>query len=75
MSHLTSTKLCPYILEGHLSTKPILSAPHLQGPISNIYVHFRLVDKQLRAWPHHMVLGRDCVRIFGVLQLTAGLCA
>ena len=31
---------CPFILEGHLSTNPIWSALHLQGPKSNIYVHF-----------------------------------
>ena len=31
---------CPCILEGHLLTNPILSALHLQGPKSNIYVHF-----------------------------------
>ena len=40
-------KPCPYILEGCLSTKPILSAPHLQSPKSNICVHFHLVNKQL----------------------------
>ena len=31
----------PCILEGHLSTNPISSALHLQGPKSNIYVHSR----------------------------------
>ena len=37
----------PCILEGHLTTNPILSALHFQGPESNIYVHFHWVDKQL----------------------------
>jgi hypothetical protein len=37
----------PCILEGHFSTNPILSAPHVQGPKSNIYVHFQQVNKQL----------------------------
>jgi hypothetical protein len=37
----------PCILEGHFLTNPILSAPHLQDPKSNIYVHFRQVNKQL----------------------------
>ena len=38
---------CHCILEGHLSTNPMLSALHLQGPKSNIYVHFHWVNKQL----------------------------
>ena len=40
-------KHCPCILEGRLTTNPILSALHLQGLISNIYVHFQVVSKQL----------------------------
>jgi hypothetical protein len=36
----TSKSHCPYNLEGHLSTNPISSALHLQGPKSDIYVHF-----------------------------------
>ena len=32
---------------GHLITNPILSALHLQGVKSNIYVQFQLVNKQL----------------------------
>jgi hypothetical protein len=35
------------ILEGRLTTNPILSALHIQGLKSNIYVHFQLVNKQL----------------------------
>ncbi len=38
---------CPCIFEGHLSTNPILSAMHLQGPKSNLYLHFHWVNKQL----------------------------
>ncbi len=38
---------CPCILEGRLTTNPILSALHLQGLKSNIYVHFQVVSKQL----------------------------
>ena len=38
---------CPCILEGCLPTKPILSAFHLQGLKSNIYVRFQVVSKQL----------------------------
>ena len=38
-------KHCPCILEGHLTTNPILSKLHLQGLKSNIYVHFHLVNK------------------------------
>ena len=38
-------KHCPCILEGHLTTNPILSALHLQGLKSNIYVHFQVVGK------------------------------
>ena len=38
---------CPCILEGHLSTSPILSALRLQSPKSNIYVHFNWVNEQL----------------------------
>ncbi len=38
---------CPCILEGRLATNPILSALHLQGLKSNIYVHFQVVNKQL----------------------------
>ena len=38
---------CPSILEGHFSTNLMLSAFHLQGPKSNIYVHFHWVNKQL----------------------------
>ena len=38
---------CPCILEGHFSTNPILSALQLQGPKSNIYVHFHWVNRQL----------------------------
>ena len=37
----------PCILEGHLSTNPILSALHLWGPKSNIYVHFPLINKKI----------------------------
>ena len=40
-------KHCPCILEGRLTTNPILSALHLQGLKSNIYVHFHLVNKPL----------------------------
>ena len=42
---------CPCILEGHFSTNPILSAFHLPGPKSNIYVHFHWVNKQLTGIP------------------------
>ena len=35
------------ILEGRLTTNPILSALHIQGLKPNIYVHFQLVNKQL----------------------------
>ena len=38
LPHLTSKNTCPCILEGRSSTKPILSAPHLQGPISKLCV-------------------------------------
>ena len=34
-------------LKAVLSTKHILSALHLQGPKSNMYVHFLIVNKQL----------------------------
>ena len=34
---------CPCILKGHISTNSILSSLHLQGPKSNIYVHFHWV--------------------------------
>jgi hypothetical protein len=40
-------KHCSCILEGRLTTNPILSALHLQGLKSNIYVHFHLVNKSL----------------------------
>ena len=43
----TPTKISEKFLEGCLSTKPILSAPHLQGPKSNVNVHFHLVNKHL----------------------------
>ena len=36
---------------------------------------FVLVYVIVRAWTHMLVLGRDCVRKFDALQLTAGLCA
>ena len=42
----------PCILEGHLSTNPILSALHLWGPKSNIYVHFPLINKK-NWWGFH----------------------
>ena len=50
-------KHCSCILEGRLTTNPILSALHLQGLKSNIYVHFHLVNKSLngiwfRKWNH-----------------------
>ena len=38
---------CSCILEGHLSTNPTLGTLHLQGPKSNIYVHFHWVNKLL----------------------------
>ena len=34
-------------LKTTLCTKPILNAPHLQGPKSNIHVYFHLVNEQL----------------------------
>jgi hypothetical protein len=40
-------KLCSCIPEGPLTTNPILSALHLQGLKSNIYVHFLQVNKPL----------------------------
>ena len=40
-------KHCSCIFEGHLTTNPILSALHLQGFKSNIYVHFHPVNKSL----------------------------
>ena len=40
-----------YILEGRLTTNPILSALHRQGLKSNIYVHFQLVYKLLIGIP------------------------
>ena len=40
-------KHCSCILEGRLTTNPILSAFHLQGLKSNIYVHFHLINKPL----------------------------
>ena len=54
---LKKTKHCPCILEGCLTTNPILSAPHLQGLKSNIYVHFQVINKQSigissRKWSH-----------------------
>jgi hypothetical protein len=46
-------KHCPCILEGRLTTNPILSALHLQGLKSNIYVQFPQVNKPLiRKWNH-----------------------
>jgi hypothetical protein len=39
-----NTNVCGH---GHLTTNPILSAIHLQGLKSNIYVHFQLLNKQL----------------------------
>jgi hypothetical protein len=39
-------KHCTCILEGHLLTYPILSALHLQGLESNLYVYFYLINKQ-----------------------------
>ena len=44
-TRLTSKQDCPCILEGRLSTTPILSALRLQAPKSNIYVHFPLINK------------------------------
>ena len=41
---------CPYNFEGHSSTNPILSTLHLQGPKSNIYVHFHLVKNLISNW-------------------------
>ena len=41
----TSEKPLPLHSWGHLSTTPILNALHLQGPRSNIYVHFHWVNK------------------------------
>jgi hypothetical protein len=38
LPHPTSKKHCPCILEGCLPTNPILSADHLQGLKSNIYI-------------------------------------
>ena len=38
---------CSCILEGRLPTNLILSALHPEGPKSNIYVHFQIVNKQL----------------------------
>jgi hypothetical protein len=40
-------KNCSCILEGRLTTNPILSALHLQGLKSIIYVHFPQVNKPL----------------------------
>jgi hypothetical protein len=40
-------KHCPCILEGRLTTNPILSALHLQGLKSKIYLHSHLVNKPL----------------------------
>jgi hypothetical protein len=40
-------KLDPCILEGRLTTNPILSALLLQVLKSNIYEHFHLVNKSL----------------------------
>ena len=48
LSALPNSKNHPCILEGHLSTNPILSALLLEGPKFNIYVHFPLEDKQLK---------------------------
>jgi hypothetical protein len=50
-------KYCPCILKGCLIKNLILSALHLQGLKSNIYVHFHFVNKQLieisfRKWNH-----------------------
>jgi hypothetical protein len=51
-------KHCSCILEGRLTTNPIILSPvHLQGLKSNIYVHFQLVNKKLigisfRKWNH-----------------------
>ena len=44
---------------GHLTTNPTLSALHLQGLESNIYVHFQILNKQLIGisilkWNHSM---------------------
>jgi hypothetical protein len=55
--HLKMKKLCSCILEGRLTTNPILSALHLQGLKSNIYVHFPQVNKPLirisfQKWNH-----------------------
>jgi hypothetical protein len=53
----TIKKHCSCILEGCLTTNPILSALHLQGLKSIIYVHFHLVNKPLNGisfwkWNH-----------------------
>ena len=42
---------CPRILEGRLTIWPILCALHLQGPKSNIYVHFGLQYLAFRLIP------------------------
>ena len=46
---------CPCIFEGHISTNPILSALHLQGPKSKIYVHFH--------WVSEHILARPCIEV------------
>ena len=46
LSHVPRRKHCTCILEGHLSIDPILSALHLQGLESDLYVYFHLVNKQ-----------------------------
>ena len=45
------------ILEGHLLKNSILSALHLQGPKSNIHVHFHRINEQLTGVPGFRVQG------------------
>ena len=58
---------CPCLLEGRLTTNPILSALHLQSLNSNIYIcmHFQVVSQQLigissRKWNHQWSMKLTC---------------
>ena len=76
---------CPCILEGHLSTNPILSALHLQGPKSNIcsniyiiYVHFHWVNKQVvgisfSKWNRQILINLEVTHIITKSSLASRL--